>query len=247
MTMNGTVALVTGGAKRVGRAIVLQLAEAGCHVAIHYRRSRAEAEALGADVEKLGRRALIVGADLSDPKSWPQIITEVVDAFQRLDVLINNASAFLTDRPDTLDAFDPDLWEAMLRLNLVAPAGLCHHAQPYLKAGGRGHVVNLCDVASDPPHPKHLAYGTSKAALAALTRGLARALAPEVRVNGIAPGIAVFPDEYSAEQRRKLISKVPLGRAGTPEDVAGLVRFLIESGDYITGQVIPVDGGRGLH
>jgi pteridine reductase len=142
--------------------------------------------------------------------------------------------------------FDCQGWESMLRTNVVAPVALCHYAQEHLKAGGCGRVINLCDISASRPWPDRLAYCTSKAALAAVTKGLARALAPEILVNGIAPGIAVFSDEYTAEQRRKLTGRVPLGRAGTPEEVARLVRFLVESGDYITGQVIPLDGGRSI-
>ena len=271
LTLEAMAALVTGGAKRVGRAIVLELARAGCDVAIHYRRGRAEAQQLADEVDRLetavtqrgrsdrvprsitqggrsqrGRQAVIIGADLTDPASWPMVIDETVKRLGRLDILINNASVFLTPQPDSIEAFDATQWESMFRVNLIAPMALCHHAQPHLERGGQGHIVNLCDISARSPWPDHLAYCTSKAALEALTRGLARAMAPDVRVNGVAPGIAVFPDEYPEELRRRLIGKVPLGRPGTPEDVARLVRFLVESGDYITGQIIPIDGGRSL-
>jgi pteridine reductase len=123
---------------------------------------------------------------------------------------------------------------------------LCHHARRFLAAQDGGQIVNLCDVSADRPWPEHLAYCASKAALGALTKALARALAPRIQVNGVAPGIAVFPEEYAQQLRRELTDRVPLGRAGTPEEVAKLVRFLVESGDYITGQIIAIDGGRGL-
>ncbi|MGB2987915.1 MAG: SDR family oxidoreductase [Phycisphaerae bacterium] len=244
--LHGTVALITGGAKRVGRAIVLELARGGCDVAIHYRRSRTEAEELAAQVVDMGRRAVIVGGDLNDPASWPAIIRELIDRLNRLDVLVNNASAFLTGQPDSVNGFDHGRWESMLRTNVVAPMALSHHARPYLEACGQGKIVNLCDIAADRPWPEHLAYCTSKAALSALTKGLARALAPGIQVNGVAPGIAVFPDEYSAEKRRSLVRRVPLRREGTPEEVARLVRFLVESSHYVTGQIIRIDGGRSL-
>ena len=192
------------------------------------------------------RRAVIIGAVLSDPASWPMVIDETVKGLGRLDILINNASVFLTPKPDSIEAFDVKQWESMFRVNLIAPMGLSHHARPHLERGGKGRIVNLCDISARSPWPDHLAYGASKAALEALTRGLARAMAPDVRVNGVAPGIAVFPDEYPEELRRRLTGKVPLGRPGTPEEVARLVRFLVESGDYITGQIIPIDGGRSL-
>jgi len=251
MQLSGTVALVTGGAKRVGRAIALELARSGCDVAVHYRRSQADAEAVVALANELGRRAIAVDGDLTDPAAWPRIVQRTVEGLGRLDVLVNNASMFLPlpvpGAPgDSLDGFDPVLWDEMLRTNLTAPVGLCHHARRHLAAKGMGKVVNVCDIAADRPWPDHLAYCVSKAGLVAVTKALARALAPEVQVNGVAPGIAVFPDAYSNELRRQLVGRVPLGRPGTPEEVALLVRFLVESADYITGQIVPIDGGRSL-
>jgi pteridine reductase len=206
----------------------------------------AEAEELARAVRGLGRDATTVTGDLTDSTTWPGIIRQTIESLGRLDVLINNASMFLTETPDRIDRFDPGLWDTMLRTNVVAPAALCHHAASYLRASGRGRIVNLCDISSERPWPKNLAYCVSKAALSALTKGLARALAPEILVNGVAPGIAVFPDEYSADLREKLVRRVPLGREGTPQEVASVVRFLVESGDYITGQVILIDGGRSV-
>ncbi len=246
MNLDGTVALVTGGAKRVGRAIVLELARTGCNVAIHYRHSSCEAQGLVAEVTGMGRRAVAVCGDLNDPADWPAIIRQTIDGLERLDVLVNNASAFLTGGPDSIEAFSPSRWESMLRTNLVAPMALCHYARPYLEANGAGKIINLCDICADRPWAKHLGYCASKAGLVSLTKGLARSLAPRVQVNGVAPGIAVFPEAYPDELRRKLIGEVPLGRAGSPEEVARLVRFLVEEGDYITGQIIPIDGGRSL-
>jgi len=249
MNLKGSVALITGGAKRVGRAIALELARGGCDVGIHYRHSRAEADEVVAQITQLGRRAVAVEGDLSDPVSWPRIVQSTVSGLGRLDILINNASMFLPDSAaseDSLDAFDPKLWDEMLRINLTAPVALCHHARPYLAANGTGKVVNLCDIAAERPWPGHLAYCASKAGLVAATKALARTLAPDIQVNGVAPGIAVFPDSYSEDVRRRLVSRVPLARPGTPQEVAVLVRFLVESADYITGQIIPIDGGRSL-
>ena len=194
----------------------------------------------------LGRRAVTVAGDLNDPNCWSSIVDEAVAGLGRLDILVNNASIFLTDKPDTLEAFDLQLWETMLRINLIAPIGLCHYAAPHLRAHGMGKIINLLDVSSERPWPGHLAYCVSKAGLAAMTKGLALSLAPEIRVCGVAPGIAVFPEQYSTELREKLTGYVPLDRAGTPEEVARLVRFLVESGNYITGETIRIDGGRNL-
>lgn len=246
MDGNESVALVTGGAKRVGRAIVLELACAGFDVAIHYRRSRQEAETVAASVRAAGRRSVTVQADLDEPTSWARIVGETVRGLGRLDVLVNNASAFLTGRPDTIQEFDFAEVEDMLRTNLIAPMALSHHARPYLEASGLGKIVNLCDIAADRPVPSHLSYAVSKAGLAALTKGLARALAPRIQVNGVAPGIAVFPEEYAPDRRAELTARVPLRREGSPEEVAALVRFLVSSGDYVTGQIIAIDGGRSV-
>jgi pteridine reductase len=246
VNLDGTVALVTGGARRVGRAVVLALARAGCDTAVHYHRSKPEAEDLAGRVADLGRRAVTVAGDLNDPSSWPKIVGRTIDGLGGLDVLVNNAAVFLTGLPDTVDDFAHERWEAILRTNLIAPMALCHEARPHLAARGNGKIVNLCDIAADRPWPDHLAYCASKAALAALTKGLALALAPKIQVNGIAPGIAVFPDEYPAGIRQRLTERVPTGREGTPGEVAELVRFLVESGDYITGQIVAIDGGRSI-
>ena len=266
MNLSGSVALITGGAKRVGRAIALELARGGSDVGVHYRHSLPEAEEVVAQITQMGRRAVAVEGDLSDPASWPRIVQSTIDGLGRLDILINNASMFLpnpdapgdslvgdtpssrrsANPPDSLEDFDPKLWDRMLRTNLTAPVALCHHCRRYLAASGMGKVVNLCDIAAERPWSDHLAYCTSKAGLVAATKALARTLAPDIQVNGVAPGIAVFPDAYSDDLRHRLVSRVPLARPGTPEEVAVLVRFLVESADYITGQIIPIDGGRSL-
>ncbi len=240
------VALVTGAGKRVGRAIALELARAGCDVAVHYCNSEAEAVAVAKEVAALGRRSAVVCGDLSDPKSWPAIVDQAAASLGRLDVLINNASEFSSHFQDSLAAFDAESWERLLRINLVAPAALCHHAEVLLRRSGRGCVVNLCDIAAARPWPAHLAYCASKAGLVNLTKSLARALAPDVRVNGVSPGIAVFPESFDKPTRDRLVSRMPLAREGSPEEVAELVRFLVVSGGYITGQVVSVDGGRSV-
>ncbi len=246
MTLHGTVALVTGGARRVGRAIAMELARAGCDVAIHCHRSPSDASALEKELRTFGVRADVVTGDLSEPASWPSIIEHAVASLGRLDILVNNAAEFLTEKPDTLDALDHALWERMLRVNLIAPVALARYARPHLAAGGSGVIINMCDIAADRPWPKHLAYCASKAGLAAMTQALSRELAPNIRVNGVAPGIAVFPDEYDHQTREAITRRVPLGREGSPEEVARLVRFLVESADYVTGQIIRIDGGQSV-
>ncbi len=246
MKLDGAVALVTGGARRVGRAIVLELADAGCRVAIHYHNSGAEAAELVDVISRRGGQGKAVGGDLTNPSVWSDIVEQTVAELGGLDVLINNASQFEVAGSDTLDGFDLEQAEGMLRTNLVAPLGLCKQAAGHLARGGSGKIVNLCDIWGDRPLVDHLVYSVSKAGLSALTKGLAKTLAPAVQVNGIAPGIAMFPADYSEQVRSDLRAKVPLQREGSAEEVAGLVRYLVESGDYITGQIIPIDGGRSI-
>ena len=244
MNLEGTTALVTGGARRVGRAIVLALARAGCDVAIHHQRSETQARELAVLVQSMGRRSVTPQGDLNDADTWEPIVKETVKGLGRLDVLVNNASTFLTQTPDTIEAFDSDLWDRVLRVNLTAAVGLSHYARPHLDARGQGKIVNLCDIAHERPWRDHLAYCASKAGLVAMTKALAAALAPSVQVNAVAPGIVAFPPQYGEELRQTLIDRVPLRRPGTPEEVAKLERFIIESGDYMTGEVVHLDGGR---
>jgi pteridine reductase len=244
MTTGTPVALVTGSAKRVGRAIVLELARAGYDVVIHFHTSGQAATSLAGEVSHFMRRAVTIRGDLANENEWPRIVEKAVAAMGRLDVLVNNASLFLMDRPDTLADFSVELWQRMFRVNLFGPVALCHYAAPHISESGNGCVINLCDSSVDQPWPGHLAYAASKGALVTATKALAKALAPRVRVNGVSPGIAVFPDSYSPAFRQKLIDQVPLGRAGTPEDIARTVRLLIDGAPYITGQIIAVDGGR---
>jgi len=247
MNLTGKKALVTGGAKRVGHAIALELADAGCNVAIHYHRSKSDALELAAKIKNLGRRAFAVSGDLDSPHDWDPIVDQSVAALGGLDVLINNASVFSPDESCNANhEFNRAHWEMTYRVNVLAPAALCHHARWHLEKDGGGVIVNLSDISAQKPWGGHLAYCSSKAALNAMTVGLARALAPKIRVNAVAPGIAVFPDDYDEGLRNKLVARVPLLREGTPQEVAKLVRFLCEDGDYITGQIIPIDGGRSL-
>ena len=243
MSLEGRMALVTGAARRVGRAIALELASAGCDLAVHYNRAADEAAQLVRQVEESGRRASLIQADLTEPSSWERVVSSSVEALGRLDVLVNNASVF---DPMPLTDFDVDAWDETMRINLTAVTALCHHAEPHLRTGGRGCIVNLADIAADRPFPGYLAYSCSKAALVALTRALAVELAPEVRVNAVSPGIAAFPDDYDKATRERLTAQVPLQRAGTPQDIAKAVRFLVADAPYLTGQITRVDGGRSV-
>lgn len=237
------VVLVTGAARRVGRAIALEMARIGSRVAVHYHTSSEAAQETVEECVGAGGRANAFAADLADPSATTRLVQNVLGQYGRLDVLVNNASVF--DRM-TIDTFDLTQWEATLRVNVTAPMQLVYAARDALRAA-RGHVVNIGDVAVERHWPDHLAYIVSKGALHTLTGTLARALAPEVQVVGVAPGIAVWPPDYDEATRARLLERVPLGRAGTPEGIARTVRFLVCEGDYLTGTMVPVDGGRHLH
>lgn len=241
MRLAGQVALVTGAARRVGRAIALALAEAGCDIALHFNRSRDDAHRTAADIEALGRRCWPCEADLADADAAAALPDRVAQQAGRLDILIHNASTWsrtpLTEL--TLDA-----WERVFRVNVFAAGLLARSAAKHLRQSGRGRIVNISDIAAGRPWGGYLAYCASKAALENLTRGLARALAPEVLVNAVAPGIVEFPPDLDEATRRRLIGAVPLRRCGAPADVAATVLFLVRDADYVTGTTIAVDGGR---
>jgi pteridine reductase len=236
-------ALVTGAAKRVGREIALELARSGFEVAITYLSSEPDARQTVSDIQSLGRRALMIRADLTHPETGvPAVYDTFTQIFSRLDVLVNNASIWL---PGELSETTLDTIRKLSAIHEESPLLLCQRFETMLRAS-KGHVVNMCDLLAERPWPQYLAYCASKAALVNLTMGLARALAPDVTVNGIAPGAVEWPQDYPEEEKRKYLQRVPLGRPGTPQDVARLVRFLATEGTYITGQIIRLDGGRSI-
>jgi pteridine reductase len=238
-TSEKRVALVTGAARRVGRAIALRLAEAGFDVAFTYLHSEDRARRLLGQIRRKGGRAVAIRADLSDPESAVRAIAAPFSAaFGRLDVLVNNASLYEADAG--LDAMRR-LWA----IHLESPLLICRAFAPRLKAAG-GCIVNMLDLLAERPMPGYLAYCASKAALWNLTLGLARELAPEVRVNGIAPGVVQWPQDLPLQMRTQYLRRVPLGKAGTPADVAQAVLFLCTGGQYITGQILRIDGGRSI-
>jgi pteridine reductase len=242
MELRERVVLVTGAGRRVGRAIALRLAKAGCRIAVHYRTSANDAAQTAELCRAAGSTAELFDADLSESAAVAGLVQRVLARFGRLDVLVNNASVF---ERMTLDEFDLADWQRTLGINLTAPLILVHAARDALRQA-RGRIVNLCDVATQRTSPDHLAYFVSKGALETLTRFLARALAPEVNVVGVAPGVAAWPEHYDQEMRDRLLQRVPLQRAGTPEDVAAAIHYLLRDGDYVTGVILPVDGGRHL-
>ncbi len=242
MDITGKVALVTGGARRVGRSIALDLAEAGADVVVNYFRSAQEAERTVADIVALGRRAIAVRADVSLASDVDALVRRVADTFGRLDNLVNSASTF---ESAPLLAIDEAAWDRVLGVNLKGPFLLTRAAVPLLRGHGGGVVINIADLSAFQPWPNYAHHSVSKAGLVHLTRVLARALGPDIRVNAIAPGTVLPPDDSTAEDLRRQRERTVLMRLGSPEDVNRAVRFLIES-DYVTGEVVVVDGGRML-
>lgn len=235
----GRTVLVTGAARRVGRAIALELGRAGARLALHCHASRAEAEAVAEEIVGAGAPApLVLEQDLREPEGARRLVERVVAKAGSIDALVNNA-AVLERAP--LGALDDRALTGILDVNLAAPLRLSREAV----AAGASAIVNVVDVAAAQPWANHVAYAASKAGLAHATRCLAVELAPRVRVNAVAPGTVLFPEDWPEERRQRQRARIPLGREGTPEDVARAVRFLLESG-YLTGVVLPVDGGSSL-
>ncbi|HZJ56264.1 MAG TPA: SDR family oxidoreductase [Myxococcaceae bacterium] len=242
MRLDGRVTLVTGGAIRLGRAIVQALAEDGATVAVHHHGSADAAQALVAELRSQGRRAQAFRADLGDDAQLSSLVTEVERALGPIQVLVNSAARFT--RAPFLDT-DGATLDAEWRLNARAPFLLTQAVARGMVERRDGVVVNVLDIGGAfVPWRNYAAYCMTKAALHMLTQVLALELAPHVRVNGVAPGTVLPPEWLGPEEREQLRSRIPLARLGTPEEVAATVRFLVSGPEFITGQVIAVDGGR---
>lgn len=237
------VALVTGGAKRVGRAVALHLAHYGWDISLTYNTSADAASDLANRIQGLGRQCQIIPADLTDPDASTRRIADAFTArFNRLDLLLHNASLY--EKGGLTDATAAQM-RRFFALHAESPLLLTQRLSKPLKTS-RGSVIAMSDVNVDRPRPAWAAYTMSKAALANLVPSLARDLAPHVTVNAIAPGVVEWPDDMPEADRQAYLKKIPLARAGTPEDVAKLVHFLVTDGRYITGQTLRLDGGRSI-
>ena len=239
------VALITGAAHRIGAEIARVLHAQGADIVIHYRNSRAAGEALRRELEGIRPSSvLLMGADLRDCQAFPGLMARVQDFRGRLDILVNNASSFY---PTPFAQVDEDQWDDLMASNLKGPFFLAQAAAPLLRASG-GCIINLVDIHAERPHRNYPVYSIAKAGNAMMVKALARELGPEIRVNGIAPGIILWPEGEcpGPAARAEVLSRTALGRPGSPADIAGAVSFLAREADYITGQIIAVDGGRTL-
>jgi 3-oxoacyl-[acyl-carrier protein] reductase/pteridine reductase len=239
--LEGKVALVTGGAKRIGRFIALALARQGANVAITYKDSSDHAAQTVCELEALGIRALAVPASLRDPASIRQAIAQVVDNFGTIDILVNNAGRFETAAIENISV---EQWDAMFETNTRAPFLTAQAALPHLRAA-RGRIINIGSLGGMHPWPTHAHYCTSKAALHMLTQTMSKAFAPEISVNCVAPGMIVTGAEASTEYEH-FARKTPMQRNGRPDEVADAVVFFATGPHFITGQILGVDGGLGL-
>lgn len=239
------VALVTGAARRIGAAIARRLHADGYDLALHYRTSKAEMDALLAELNAArSGSAIALQADLAEFDRLPELVAQTVGRFGRLDALVNNASGFY---PTPIGTATPAQWDDLFASNARAPLFLAQAAAPHLR-DSRGGIVNLADIHGEKkPLADHSIYCMAKAALLMLSKSLALDLAPEVRVNAIAPGAILWPEHHDDEaEQSAILARTPLPRLGTPEEIAGVVAWLLDGASYVTGQTIHVDGGRHL-
>jgi len=241
--LHDKVALVTGGGRRVGAAICRRLHAAGARLMLHYRNSAGEARLLQAELN--GKRAdsvALIQADLLDVPKLSSLVEQTTQTFGRLDALVNNASSFYAT---AMGEITPATWADLIGTNLQAPLFLAQAAVPALRRT-QGVIVNITDIHAERPLKSYVVYSVAKAGLVGLTRSLARELAPDVRVNAVAPGPILWPEGESFDElsRQRIISHTPLKREGTPDDIARAVHFLLAEAPYVTGETIHVDGGR---
>ena len=240
MRLEGTTALVTGAGRRVGQAIAIGLAQSGCDVAVHYHGSKQGAEETATAVRAAGRQAALIHGDLRDPGVARGLADQAARSLNRLDVVVNAAAIMVRQNVEDVT---PESWDETLDLNLRAMFFVSQGAIPYLRRA-KGKIVNIADLAGLEPWPAYVPHCVSKAGVVMLTKGLARALAPDIAVNAVAPGAVLLPDEWDDKARDHIRETTPLNRFGAPADVVAAVRFLLSGTDYVTGTILVVDGGR---
>lgn len=242
MDLQNRVALVTGAAVRLGKAMSLALASRGCHMALHYRFSEREAKETAGEISSLGRQAFLVRCDLARAEEVEALAERTLQHFGQIDILVNNAALFYAT---PFGKITEEEWDTVLDVNLRAPFFLAQAVGRAMLTRQQGKIINLADTSAWRPWRDYLPYCISKMGIVAMTEGLARALAPNVQVNAIAPG-TVLPPIDGSETLEELAQKTLLKRVGSPDDIVSAVLFLLEGGDFVTGQVMVVDGGRAL-
>ncbi len=245
-SLTGKVVLVTGAARRVGAAIARRLHAAGANLMLHYRGSEPDAQALQAELNDVRINSVaLLQADLLDAAGLAEIVKNTLARFERIDALVNNASTFY---PTPMGEITSSQWDDLIGSNLKAPLFLAQAAAPQLKKAG-GSIVNIADIHAERPLKNYVVYSIAKAGLVGLTRALARELGPEVRVNAVAPGPILWPedDSFDAVSRQRIISHTLLKRVGEPDDIARAVYYFIAEAPYVTGEVLTVDGGRSVN
>ena len=240
-SLKNKVALVTGGAKRVGREIALTLAREGCAIALHYHTSRSDAAKTAKEIEKLGAPVALFEADVSQSKQVQKTVQAVLKKFGQIDILVNNAAVFKRTPFPKIPEKD---WDFHLNINLKGPFLFCNEIAPHMLKQKSGKIVNLADWAGLRPYTNYLPYTVSKAGVICLTKSLAKTLAPHIQVNALAPGPVMLPPGMSQKEKETLIKNTPLKKIGTANDVAQGVLFLIQHSSFITGHTLLVDGGR---
>jgi len=242
--MKSRSVLVTGAAHRVGASIVKLLHEQGANVVLHYRSSKMAAQKIADELNAQREGSVVLlAADLSDTHSYSDLIENAVDCFGGLDVLINNASSFY---PTPVPEATLDQWDDLMSSNLKAPFFLSQAATPYL-AKNQGCIVNIVDIHADKPLKGHPIYCMAKAGLVMMTKALAKELGPDIRVNAVAPGAILWPEGMEAEIKSEIMERTALKRRGNPHDIAKAVSYLVYDAEYMTGQVMAIDGGRSLN
>src|SRR5579859_1483432 len=243
MPLENQVALVTGAGRRIGRVIALTLARAGANVVVNYNQSRRDAQSTLKDIKALGVQSFALRADVAKPAEVKTMFRAVEKRFKRLDILVNNAGIFFPVRWEDLREKD---WDRILGINLKGPFFCAQAAARIMRRHGRGRIINISSLGGIQAWPKYMHYCSSKAGLIMLTRCLARALAPDICVNSVAPGTILFPGEKRGPEMEKIIRATPLKKAGRPEDIAEMVLYLATCGEFVTGQVFVVDGGKSI-
>jgi NAD(P)-dependent dehydrogenase (short-subunit alcohol dehydrogenase family) len=243
MEISNKVALITGSSDRVGRIIALTLSAKGAKVAIHYYSNEDKALDTQREIERLGSKSMILCSDISQRKDWMDMVNKIKDRWGRIDILVNNAAIFY---PTPFFEITDDQWDHFMDTNLRGTFYGCQIIGELMYRQKLGKIINIADVSAQNVWPGYIPYCISKAGVIALTRGLSKVLAPYVTVNAVSPGTVLLAENYNQEEEDYLISRTPLKRIGTPEDIANTIAFLIEGSDFITGEIINVDGGRSL-